>query len=1601
MKQREIKTATEQPDNRKTYEIMAAGFPGLRRPLSRLAAAGVLAVVFGAARPVSALPDHLTVVTTNPHTNAQVTLELDRYNLRAPGWHVRIYDSPTTYTVLPAGQVPEPATYRGRTSDGGMVWAAVRPTNLTMYTRVNYGTRWAGSGNRDPYEGANRYAWTKDIQLTGHTVDTGYVYQQAANSLVPVPVEEQPPANWYNNLGATANFGGPPPYNNMVTMPASLVRLVCSANEMSLSGTYGGSVAMAIAAMESAVNESDVMAARDGGVAFRIEATGIQTYPAGDVDTSADWSDLSGQFDIMCWVGNWGVSGGSFIISYPANMGAGTWVHELGHSLGGPDFPHEHDYQGGLWNTCHVLNAPELAGIDLSGCIGGRSNSGYLKAGGWHYYRTPVPTRANPDFASTEAGTPVDIDVLLNDWCVNTTNRAELTIESVQNPSDHGGTVTDLGGGWLRYTPAPGFRGDDLFRYYVSDVSGHFKTLAGVRVLVADPANPLIGHYTFEETSGANAADSSGASGGNRMGRVVKGTFDTLHAAGLGSSNNYGAIRFPGAGGGPHLSFGVPVDSTGVPDPKAGYCYDAMDRSQSVSLWYKPDAPAAAGERSYLYLKSAAHYAETAGFIIGIDDGKFFARVRMFGPYGNPVEVKADVGPDVPGLWYHLVGQIDRENGQVHIFVNGQKFSTAAGVLPAGQFVVGPCMANLGAQNLWGYQGWRPAPAGSFDELRIYTKALSAAEVAALYDEPGMLLPGDPAPAHNATGIDLGPLLSWMPGRPRYQFDVYLGTDAAQVAAAGTGTAGIYQGRTSTAQYQVPVILDPTRTYFWRVDAVDGTTIGPGEVWQFTTGLPSPAKEILSFTWNGSTALIDQSVHTVALTVPFGTNVTALAPTITLSRFATVAPASGVSRNFSAPLQYTVTAQDGSTQTYTATVHQAAQPGMVMTLPPDLPSGAQFRLVFVTSAQRDAMAQDIGAYNTFVANVAAGAPALSTLGATWKCLGSAGNRSTGVYTNANQNTLTRASDPSVPIYRLDGLRVADGNTALWGGSLANPIAIDEHGDFLATKVWTGTRGTGTRAGDWFLGDTGGGWVYFGSSTGTGTGGGGSAWVDNLGDQKATQYSLYAISDVLTVPAAPEITSFTWNGYTGVIDQTARTVALTVPHGTNLAAINPACQLTPGATVSPPSGAAPNPSFASQNPIVYTVSAGALHTDYTVTVTMAPISTACELLALEWDGFTATILGTNVTLAVPFGTDLTTLAPVCTVSPQATISPASGTPRNFINPQSYTVTAQDGTTAKTYTVRVLVKPLVVPPDLNPGADYRLAFVTSTKRDAFAQDIGSYNTFVANVAAGVPALNALATTWTCLGSAGNRSTSVYTNANQNTLTRASDPSAPIYRLDGLRVADGNIALWGGSLANPIAIDEHGDFLATKVWTGTRGTGTRGGDWFLGDTGGGWVYFGSSTGTGTGGGGSAWVDNLGDQKATQYSLYAISGLLTVPDPPPNSYPNWAATHASGQDAAGDANHNGVPNGIEYFMGATAASPAAMPPLVNGAGLWIWTIPYDPTATASWKFQVSDDLRGWSGIPPGHAAVNVLTAPDRLRLTLPAGAGRKFCRLVVTPDP
>jgi hypothetical protein len=90
------------------------------------------------------------------------------------------------------------------------------------------------------------------------------------------------------------------------------------------------------------------------------------------------------------------------------------------------------------------------------------------------------PPMAADDGAITDEDTPVIIDVAAND---SDPEDDPLTVMSVTDPPH--GTVMDLGGGLLKYTPDANFTGADSFTYTVSDGQGGTDT-ATVAVFVND-----------------------------------------------------------------------------------------------------------------------------------------------------------------------------------------------------------------------------------------------------------------------------------------------------------------------------------------------------------------------------------------------------------------------------------------------------------------------------------------------------------------------------------------------------------------------------------------------------------------------------------------------------------------------------------------------------------------------------------------------------------------------------------------------------------------------------------------------------------------------------------------------------------------------------------------------------------------------------------------------------------------------------------------------------------------------------------------------------------------------------------------------------------
>ena len=187
-------------------------------------------------------------------------------------------------------------------------------------------------------------------------------------------------------------------------------------------------------------------------------------------------------------------------------------------------------------------------------------------------------------------------------------------------------------------------------------------------------------------------------------------------------------------------------------------------------------------------------------------------------------------------------------------------------------------------------------------------------------------------------------------------------------------------------------------------------------------------------------------------------------------------------------------------------------------------------------------------------------------------------------------------------------------------------------------------------------------------------------------------------------------------------------------------------------------------------------------------------------------------------------------------------------------------------------------VTVPPGLNPGDHYRLVFITTDFTNATSTDIATYNSFVTTEAMSNPALAALNTVWSVIGS------TETTDAIDNV---GLDTGVPVYRLDGALVVTTSSLLFNQgstSLSAAININQSGNTSTSPfAWTGSNWDGRK----FnpaaqmaaLGDTD---PDVGVPTSTN-----KNYLSNMPalTDNTELHALYGISGVITV-TPEPSSF-------------------------------------------------------------------------------------------------------------------
>lgn len=175
--------------------------------------------------------------------------------------------------------------------------------------------------------------------------------------------------------------------------------------------------------------------------------------------------------------------------------------------------------------------------------------------------------------------------------------------------------------------------------------------------------------------------------------------------------------------------------------------------------------------------------------------------------------------------WYHVA--LVWNNGTATVYVNGNDTIQSASCGAMDYEWISADIGNNGGEH-------HTAHTGLIDDVHMYNKALTAAEVLAIYNagRPGIYYgPAKrPVPANRAISVDAVTTISWIKGEGAMSHDVYFGTVNPPPFVLNT---------TSTSYS--PAVLTAGTTYYWRIDEHNPAGVTTGEAWRFNTISAAPA----------------------------------------------------------------------------------------------------------------------------------------------------------------------------------------------------------------------------------------------------------------------------------------------------------------------------------------------------------------------------------------------------------------------------------------------------------------------------------------------------------------------------------------------------------------------------------------------------------------------------------------------------------------------------------------------------------------------------------------------------------------------------------------
>jgi len=331
----------------------------------------------------------------------------------------------------------------------------------------------------------------------------------------------------------------------------------------------------------------------------------------------------------------------------------------------------------------------------------------------------------------------------------------------------------------------------------------------------ADPS--LVGWWKFAEASGTVAHDASG-----------RGHDGTLHGGPMWVAGKVdGALQFDGA------DDYVDVGSVGI---------DGTDR-RTLTGWVKA---------------STTEIAEGTGVFGFIPDGSiegtyFDVEVDGEGNYVVSVEGWVGIFGAVDTQWHHLAVTYEGDGGSWYF--DGQFIDVSEGEIGTiDQVRIGGRLSN---------SKYFP---GLIDDVRIYNRVLTEAEILAVISGSDLGQATDPSPAEGTEDVLRDVVLSWTPHASAVRHNVYFGANWEDVNNASTTNSMNVLGRQGQtgAMFDPEVRLDFGQTYYWRVDGVDAdNTIFKGRVWSFTAESFAYSIEAITATSNATSSAGAEPVKTI------------------------------------------------------------------------------------------------------------------------------------------------------------------------------------------------------------------------------------------------------------------------------------------------------------------------------------------------------------------------------------------------------------------------------------------------------------------------------------------------------------------------------------------------------------------------------------------------------------------------------------------------------------------------------------------------------------------------------------------------------------------